>query len=58
MEKKGLLSQKMAFDLVAPNCAGSDGNTCYRQSMCSQRVLVYKIKQWKTFSNSIYPDFR
>ena len=48
----------MAFERISRNSTYCNANTCHRQSMCEEKVLRYQIRLRKTFSNSIYPEFK
>ena len=44
----------MAFEIVAEDSAYCCRNTCHRQLMREQTVLIFHIRLKVTFSNSIY----
>ena len=54
IKKKALVSEIMAFKIVAVNSAYCCRNPCHRQLMREQTVLKLHIRLKVTFSNSIY----
>ena len=54
IQKKFLVSEISALELVAINSPDSNKNTCNRHTMCYQTVLRAQIWQGPTFSYSLY----
>ena len=54
IEKKSLVYEIMAFEIVAVNSPYCYRNACYRELMREQSALRFHIRLKVTFSNSIY----
>ena len=55
--KKFFLFEIKAFEFVVRKSAFSDGNTCHRESKCSQTLWTLQMWLRPTFYNSIYLEF-